>query len=239
MIQMYNYKVCSKCGKILPKSKEFFFSQKLSKDGFESQCKECVKKRRRKRYRNVIYEIYCKETDMYYIGQTIKPLTERISKHFSDAKQGRKQPLYDDMRKYNRQLFEYRILKEVDNQEDLDENERYYIKKYLKEGKKIYNREYGGRKDIDISEDTRREMCKAKGTKEFLVFDSEGFFLGEFYSVSQANKELGYFNYNKYVDNTFLNSRDFIILSKENFNYDLLYREIKLYRYLEYNKECF
>ena len=235
MIQMYSYKVCSNCGKILPRTNEFFFKHKGGKDGLESQCKECVKKRRKKRYKNVIYEIYCEKTNIYYIGQTIKPITERISKHFSDAKRGRKQPMYEDMRKYERQTFSYKILEEVEKQEDLDDREKYYIKKYLDEGKALYNREYGGRKNIKVSEDTRREICKSKGTKEFLVFDSDGLFLGEFYSISQANKSLGYFDYNKYIDNTYLNSKDFIILSKENFNYDLLHKEVKAYRYLEDN----
>lgn len=162
MIQMCNYKVCAECGAILPKSKDFFFSHKHGKDGFENKCKECIKKRRRKRYKNIIYEIYCKEANIYYIGQTIKPITERISKHFSDAKRGRKQPLYEDMRMYDKQAFEYRVLEEVDKQEDLDDKEKYYIKKYLDEGKILYNREYGGRKNIEISEDTREEMSKAK-----------------------------------------------------------------------------
>ncbi len=243
MIQMCSYKVCAECGAILPRSKEFFFSHKYGKDGFENKCKECVKKRRRKRYKNVIYEIYCILTDSYYIGQTIKPITERISKHFSDAKRGRKQPLYEDIRMYGKEAFEYKILEEVDESEDLDDLERYYIKKYLDEGKTLYNRELGGRKNIEVSQDTRREMSKAQGMKEFLVFDSDGFFLGEFITISEANEELGYFNYRKYMDNTYLNSKDFLVFSKENFNYDILYKDVKLYRYLEdnikYNEETY
>lgn len=48
MIQMCSYKVCSNCGKILPRTNEFFFKHKGGKDGLESQCKECVKKEERK-----------------------------------------------------------------------------------------------------------------------------------------------------------------------------------------------
>jgi group I intron endonuclease len=232
---MCNYKVCVECGAILPKSKDFFFSHKHGKDGFENKCKECVKKRRRRRYKNVVYEIYCNLTNSYYIGQTIKPITERMSKHFSDAKSGRKQPLYEDIRTYGKDAFEYKILEETDTIEELDDLERYYIRKYLNEGKVLYNRELGGRKNIEIPQNVRREMSKSQGVKEFLVFDLDGFFLGEFQTISEANQELGYFNYSKYMDNTDLNSKDFLVFSKEKFNYDLLAKEVKAYRYLEDN----
>ena len=227
-------KICTKCGRELPATSEYFFKQKLGRYGLESQCKECVKKRRRKRYMNVIYEIYCKKTDKYYIGQTIKPITERISKHFSDAKRGREQPLYEDMRKFGKEEFKYRILEKVENENMLDDKERFYIEEYLKEGKKLYNREFGGRKDITVSDETKKLMSSIT---DFLVFDVDGYCLGEFINCSQATQELGYFDFKKYIDNIQLNNKNYIIISKEKFSYDLLRNEIKAYRYLEDTKD--
>lgn len=228
-----NYKVCKKCNKILLATNEFFFKHKHGKYGLESQCKECVKKRRQNRHKNIIYEIYCDMTDTYYIGQTIKSITERISKHFSDAKCGRKQPLYIDMRKYGKEHFTYRILEETNNENNLDNLERYYIKKYIDENKKIYNREFGGRKNIQVSEETSIEMAKSKGTKPFMVFDSDGIFLGEYNTITNANNELGYLKYMDLMDNTQLNFKNYIVISKEKFSIELLCNEVKAYEYLE------
>ena len=227
------YKVCSKCHRILPATDEFYFKHKHGLYGLESSCKECIKKRRRLRYKNSIYEIYCKNTDTYYIGQTIKPITERISKHFSDAKRGRKQPLYEAIRKFGRDNFTYKILEIVDTKEELDEREKYYIALYKSNNKKLYNREGGGHKGLIVHEETKKIQSKSRGTNEFVIFDSDGFFIGDFYSYHQAYEELGYFNYKYYLDNLKLNDKNYIILSKENFSYDLLYNEIKAYRYLE------
>ena len=45
------------------------------------------------------------------------------------------------------------------------------------------------------------------------------------------------------MDNTYLNSKDYIVISKKNFTYDLLVNEIKAYTYLEdnirYNEEIY
>lgn len=227
------YKVCNKCHRILPATDEFYFKHKHGLYGVESTCKECVKKRRKLRYKNSIYEIYCKDTDTYYIGQTIKPITERISKHFSDAKRGRKQPLYEDIRKFGKDAFNYKILEIVDTKEKLDEREKYYISLYKSNGKKMYNREGGGHKGLIVHEETKRIQAKSRGTNEFIIFDSDGFLIGEFYSYNQAYKELGWFKYKYYLDNLELNDKNYIILSKENFSEELLYNEIKAYRYLE------
>lgn len=233
MIQMSNTKICTKCNKELPATNEYFFKHKLGKYGLESQCKKCVKMRRMKRYKNTIYEIYCIETNMYYIGQTIKPITERISKHFSDAKRGRKQPLYEDIRKYGKDKFKYKVLTEVNNENELDDMERYYISLYLEEGKSLYNRELGGKKNAKVCEETKILQAKQRGTKDFMVFDCEGLCLGEYYSFSQATDELGYFDFKKYLNNVQLNNKGFIVISEDKFTYNLLYNSVKAYRYLE------
>ena len=228
-------KICTKCGKEFPLTKDFFFKNKGGKDGFESQCKACVKERRHKRYKNIIYEIYCKPTDKYYIGQTIKPISERISKHFSDAKRGRPQPLYIDMRKYDKNEFEYKILEEVHDKNKLDDRERYYISLYINNGKVLYNRELGGRKNITVLDETKHLQAKSRGTKEFIVFDYDGNELGQFKSITDARNYFGiYYEFGQLIDNIKLNTRDYIVISKENFTIDNLIKSIKEYRMLEY-----
>lgn len=148
-------KKCTKCGNFYPATEEFFFKHEKCKDGLESQCKKCVRKRRRSRYQNIIYEIYCIPTNTYYIGQTVKTLTERISQHFSDAKRGRSQPLYEDIRKYDKEMFTYRILETIEDKDKLDNLERFYIDKYLNEGKQLYNKEIGGRKGCKLIESNK------------------------------------------------------------------------------------
>lgn len=144
-----------------------------------------------KRYKNVIYELYCLSTDTYYIGQTIKPLNDRMSKHFSDAKSGRKQPLYQDIRIYGRENFSYKELETVKDKYDLDEREKYWIDKYLNLNRKVYNRELGGKKNYKISSSVSIEMSRAKGVKPFMIFDYYKKYYGTFNTISEAENIFG------------------------------------------------
>ncbi len=155
-----------------------------------------------KRYKNIIYEIYCTKTNKYYIGQTIKPLNDRMSKHFSDAKNGRKQPLYDDIRRYGRDYFVYQELCCVTTSEDLDDKERYWIDKYLKDGRDLYNLEFGGRKNVSVPYSTRVKMATSAGTAPFVVYDIHKNYIGRFEKIIDANTMLGtYFNNDKIANN--------------------------------------
>ena len=219
-------KKCTKCGKTYPSTKEFFFENKMGKDGLESQCKNCVKERRRSRYQNIIYEIYCIQTNIYYIGQTTKTLTERISKHFSDAKRGRSQPLYEDMRKYDKEMFTYRILETTEDKDKLDNLERFYIRKYLDEGKQLYNRENGGKKGCKVIENIPIPI---------IVCDAYGYIYGKFETKEEAFMNVGRFDYNKLLNNTQLNNKNLLIFSEDEFSYELYCHECKAYTYLEDN----
>lgn len=77
-----------------------------------------------------IYKITNKASGKSYIGQTITPIKERMRKHISDAKWEENITGIDAaIRKYGIDNFDVERLCECNN-EDLDFQEIYYIKKY-------------------------------------------------------------------------------------------------------------
>lgn len=220
-------KKCNKCGRELPFTEEFFPKNKRAKDGLEKTCKKCKNDKKKERSFPIIYEIKCIHTNMYYIGQTIKPLNDRISKHFSDAKRGRKQPLYDDIRKlgYNKKLFSYKELERLDDKELLDERERYWINEYNNKGLLLYNRELGGKKNFDVINDTKEKMAKSKGTRPFIIYDFiNKKFIGEFNSITTASKILDVSNsvVSNHLKNNTSHVKNFIIIYKEEYSEEYL-----------------
>ena len=184
-------RICTGCGRVLPLTSEYFNNNKNSRGGLETKCKRCMKEVKLKRYKNQIYEMYCTYADKYYIGQTIKPLNDRISKHFSDAKRGREQPLYDDIRRYGRDGFTYRELEYVPDKNNLDEREKYWIEKYKNDGKMLYNRETGGRKGDITTKEIREKQAISRGRKPFYVFTYDKKFIGEFNNTQEVDRMLG------------------------------------------------
>ena len=174
----------------MPNTTQYFNRNKNSKDGLETKCKECMKQIKLKRYKNIIYELYCIPTNTYYIGQTIKPLNDRISKHFSDAKRGRMQPLYDDIRLYGRENFTYKEIEFVKDRDKMDDREKYWINYYITNGFKIYNRELGGTSNCIVTTPTKILMSKRYGITPFLVFDKDRNFIGKFSTITEASNKL-------------------------------------------------
>lgn len=210
-------KKCNKCGVIKPKEIGFY-KQKLSRDGYENQCKDCVKERRRKRYSNIIYEIYCITTNKYYIGQTKKCITERISKHFSDAKANRKQPLYVDMRLYPKDAFLYKIIEKDVLAEDMDTLEQKYIKEYMQQGKNMYNVELGGKRKCIIQRETRIKQSKAKGVRNFYAINLKTMkIVDEFLMIKDAKKQLNINNIGKVLNKQYFQFKNHTFIYVDEF----------------------
>lgn len=77
-----------------------------------------------------IYKITNKENQKVYIGQTITSIATRMNKHYSQANVGKNITGIDAaIRKYGKDNFIVETICECLN-EDLDEQERYYISKY-------------------------------------------------------------------------------------------------------------
>jgi len=99
-----------------------------------------------------IYKITNTITGGIYIGQTTKTLEERFRNHIRDvSKVGNNKfksyPLYRDMKKYGKNNFVIELVKYVENNEDLNNLEIYYIKlfnSYRVYNKNNYNLTKGG-----------------------------------------------------------------------------------------------
>lgn len=78
----------------------------------------------------IIYKITNKINGKVYIGQTITPLNQRMSKHYSRANtEENPTGLHAAMKKYGRDNFDVEIVCECST-EELDDKERYYIEFY-------------------------------------------------------------------------------------------------------------
>ena len=78
----------------------------------------------------IIYCIQNKINGKRYIGQTIYSLEVRIKSHFKCADKGVDRKLYRAIRKYGKHNFDYFILCECSNVQELNIKEAYYIGLY-------------------------------------------------------------------------------------------------------------
>lgn len=104
----------------------------------------------------LIYKIRNKTNGKLYVGQTIKTLEKRKQQHLKCARNGVETHLYQAIRKYGEDNFEFSVVCEVKNQEDLNSLERYYIAKYdcIKNG---YNMIDGGSNNVMFLDDIKEK----------------------------------------------------------------------------------
>jgi len=91
----------------------------------------------------IIYKIENKVTGKVYIGQTRRTLEQRFKEHINAAERGEDFYIGQAIRKYGKSNFECSIIDEVDNLDDLNKLEQYYIHKYESDTKG-YNLAPGG-----------------------------------------------------------------------------------------------
>lgn len=94
-----------------------------------------------------IYKITNKENGKIYIGQTNQEPNTRMSKHFCDAKSGRKNvAISSALNKYGKNGFIYEILQYANSSEEADNLEKEYIKHFRSNEKDFgYNLTEGGK----------------------------------------------------------------------------------------------
>ena len=104
----------------------------------------------------IIYYIKNKLNNKMYIGQTIRTLQQRINGHLQCVKRGVKRKLYNAIRKYGWDSFEYDIICSCESIQELNQKETENIIKYdtIKNG---YNMGLGGDNNVMFCEDTKQK----------------------------------------------------------------------------------
>jgi len=93
-----------------------------------------------------IYSITNLVNGKKYIGQSTRPLKQRIREHKSCfSNEDKIQPLYTEMRMFGFENFKFDILVDVKNEDQLDELEKFYILYYNSIYPFGYNKEGGGK----------------------------------------------------------------------------------------------
>lgn len=111
-----------------------------------------------------IYRITCAKSDKIYIGQTTCGyLSERLSGHFYFAEHGGKTHFANAIRLYGRESFKIEEIEEC-SMEDLNDRERFWIKKFSSNIKEFgYNMSEGGDGGRNsLSDEVRAKISKTK-----------------------------------------------------------------------------
>lgn len=116
----------------------------------------------------VIYKIVNKLNGKMYIGQTIHSLECRKKRHLRALKDGNNNHLYQAIRKYGLDNFEFSVICEVFDKKILNELETYYIKKFdtIKNG---YNMVDGGNNNlmfIDSIKQKHKSKMQSQETRD-------------------------------------------------------------------------
>jgi len=117
--------------------------------------------------KNQIYKITNLVNNKIYIGLTTQEVWNRYLNHLSEARCGSKWPIHRAIRKYGKENFKLEILASLEENQDLYELEKYYIKMYNSSNRYIgYNLTKGGEGSSGIK---RSEEFKNKisNTKKF------------------------------------------------------------------------
>lgn len=113
----------------------------------------------------IIYYIKNKLNNKIYIGQTIRTLEGRMDEHVQCAINGVDRKLYNAIRKYGWDNFEFGIICHCSSLEELNQKETEYIIKYdtLKNG---YNMGLGGDNNVMFSEEVKQKHDAKMRTPE-------------------------------------------------------------------------
>lgn len=175
----------------------------------------------------LIYKATNTQNNKVYIGQTIKPLSHRISEHKCRAADSDSHTkFYNAIKKYGWESFVWEVIEESDKwtQDELNSKEQYYIQLYnsIENG---YNTLVGGKCSTIDGE----EMAILCGSEPFYAFNLKGELLGEFINKREFARRYG-INVQRVVEmvqNKTLSSKNIIVIDKAIYTPDLLQYRLK------------
>lgn len=175
----------------------------------------------------LIYKATNIQNNKIYIGQTIKPLSHRISEHKCRAAYADSNTkFYNAIKKYGWENFAWEVIEESNEwtQDELNAKEQYYIELYdsIQNG---YNTLIGGQ----CSTIDGNEMAVICGSEPFYAFNIKGELLGEFVNKRDFARQ---YNINvqrvvEMVQNKTLSTKNIIVIDKATYTPELLQYRLK------------
>lgn len=105
-----------------------------------------------------IYVAHLGDHRYRYVGQTATRFTARVSSHYSQAKAGNKQPIYNFLRKHGKRV----VFEVIETTDDLDNREKFWIATLREQGHSLLNCTDGGSRGQVFSDETRAKMSLAR-----------------------------------------------------------------------------
>jgi group I intron endonuclease len=141
----------------------------------------------------IIYKIENQVNGKVYIGKTEKSLTERYSKHLSNAKKKINRHLYDSMNHYGYDKFEVSVVEECKSSSELSEREKYWIQYYDSISPKGYNMTEGGDGGYTLSfwtDEQRKKLYQSQSSKRIGKKRDDSFrkLMSEKSKIRESNK---------------------------------------------------
>lgn len=114
----------------------------------------------------IIYKITNKVNNKVYIGQTVRKLSDRMKSHFYQCSNEEcNTSLCNAFRKYGKDSFMWEAIHTCDDIDDLNEKEKYYIKKYNSLNENGYNMTEGGLNGL-LSDKVKKKMSITRRGKQ-------------------------------------------------------------------------
>jgi|APSaa5957512535_1039671.scaffolds.fasta_scaffold48525_2 group I intron endonuclease len=115
----------------------------------------------------LIYIITNKENNKVYVGQTIQSNPKmRWYAHLADARRGKKTYLYDSIRKYGKESFNWEVIDTAKNLDELNEKEAQWLAHYRQKTVVYNNREAGNNKTHSPESIERMRQAQLKRHRE-------------------------------------------------------------------------
>jgi hypothetical protein len=124
MCEEVKTKVCSKCGRELPLTREYFYCDRRTKDGFLARCKQC-KDQADKEYRTRNHDKVCQRRRELYNPEKAKITSAKYRETHREELKVKKKEYYDEHRD---EILEQKKIYHQENKERINDYNRQYSK---------------------------------------------------------------------------------------------------------------